>query len=192
MKYIKNFEQLSIAELINVVKKYGTNKIKQLLRYDEDVNKLYYNGNTLLIIACDYKNLYLVKDLIANGANVNIQNNNGKTALMFICSEYYSAGDLGYIYLIIKELINAGANVNLKDNDGKPTLLYCNEYESVKMLINAGADLNSKDRNGDDIFDYFFNKGTLIEKAIEKDFPEKYKNYLEIKEMENDINKYNL
>lgn len=192
MKYIKTFEELSNSELYSMINKYGNVKLKEILKYDKDINKRYDDGYTLLMLACKAKSLYLVRDLIKNNADVNLKNDSGETALMIACSGYSSSGDLGYRNLIIKELINAGANVNLKDLSSKCALLKTHDYDAIKILISAGADLNSKDKSGKDIFDYFYYDNISIEEKIQKDFPKKYKEYQDRKEMEKDIEKYNL
>ena len=76
----------------------------------------------------------IVKELIEEGANVNTQDENGKTILMF-------ASFRGYLE-IVKELIKAGADVNIKDKNGTTALIvasYKEHKEIVKELIEAGA-----------------------------------------------------
>ena len=53
----------------------------------------------------------VVKHLIENGANVNVQNNQGYTPLyLAVVLEHFKSAQL---------LFNAGADVNIKDNEGK-------------------------------------------------------------------------
>ena len=88
--------------------------------------------------------------LIAAGADVNLKDNNGKSALMHIWDLERDSGPENYMdsNLYIKKLIKAGANVNEKDMDGKTPLMYAVYPESVQYLIAAGADVNAKDKNG--------------------------------------------
>jgi ankyrin repeat protein len=69
------------------------------------------NRDYKLRYVAKFNDLDNVKYQLKHGANVNSQDNNGKTAL-------HEASIMGWTD-IIETLINAGANVNLKDNEGK-------------------------------------------------------------------------
>ena len=84
------------------------------------------------MIASYYGHLKTVKVLIDSGAKLNIQNNDGDTALMFASRRYNSAG--------VKELIDAGADPNIQNNNGDTALKIAsdNGYEkTVKLLKEA-------------------------------------------------------
>jgi len=70
----------------------------------------YESGYTPLMYASKYGYIEILKSLISNGADVNIEDNNDVTALM-------GASTFGYID-IVKILIKEGAKVNIKDNSG--------------------------------------------------------------------------
>ncbi len=75
-----------------------------------------------------------VEKLIGIGVDVNMQNNNGRTALMM------AAGN-GY-FEIVELLIEAGADNNLQDINGYTALKFAAGYgriEIVEFLINIGA-----------------------------------------------------
>ena len=81
--------------------------------------------------------------LIDAGADVNIKDKDGSTALMW-------ASDNGHTETV-KLLIDAGADVNIKNKYGRTALMWasrCNRKETVKLLIDAGADVNAKDEDG--------------------------------------------
>jgi uncharacterized protein len=87
-----------------------------------------------LISAASSNDLEAVKSSIAQGANVNDKDKDGKTALIY-ASEKGNAD-------IVKFLIAQGANVNAKDKDGKTALMYAADKghtDVVALLKNAGA-----------------------------------------------------
>ena len=101
-------------------------------------------GDSPLMLAA-YKNEKVIETLINLGANVNITNLDGETALMR-CSNIDSA-------LL---LINAGADVNAGDIHNLTALMRSVHYDSelVKILIKNGADVNARDFHGKTALDY--------------------------------------
>jgi ankyrin repeat protein len=69
------------------------------------------NQNTLLMVACRTSNLGLVELLISRGALVNLQNEDGDTALHIAASSDRSD-------TIMKCLLVAGANDKSRNNKG--------------------------------------------------------------------------
>lgn len=73
---------------------------------------------------------------------VNIKDEEGKTALMYIAATHEQSA-----VALLKSMILAGADVNAKDNEGNTALMFAAEYgltESVKTLVESGADANAK------------------------------------------------
>jgi len=94
-----------------------------------------YNQTALMLPIISAKTL---KHFIAYGANVNLLDNLGKSALMYQTNED-----------IIKLLIDKGADVNAFDKKGKSLLMYhIDEPEIVKMLLTKNIDINHKDEFG--------------------------------------------
>ena len=88
----------------------------------------------------------LIIELIEKGADLNIQDNGGKTALMYaiiIGNKEVENKE------VAEELIKAEADLNIQDNGGKTALMYAIKYmpDIAKELIEAGADLDILDAN---------------------------------------------
>ena len=151
--------------------------MKYIRLFESEKSLLNYINNI------DKKN---IKKLISSGADLNVQNRVGLTALIV-------AVVFNHIR-IIKLLINAGADLNIQDYNGDTALIHAADLTStypihgivvIKLLIDAGIDWNKKNNQGKDFLDYLNDKD---EKLIIKLYPNQYKKYLMIKGAE----KYNL
>src|SRR5690606_12437976 len=107
-----------------------------------------------------------IKLLIDNGANINLQNKNGKTALMIAVANIIS-----HNLLIEKVKLLINANVNLQDENGKTALTYALNVDSpievIRLLINNNANIYLQDIKGNTALIYILlhsNKNNLIEK----------------------------
>lgn len=122
-------------------------KIKIILKKNpNEATKESNNETTSLMLACliadDRIKTKIVKMLIRAGCNVNLQDNDGNTALS-VATRY---SDIK----IVKLLINAGSNVNLHNREGWTALMIASRYSNikiVKLLIDAGADVNMQNSN---------------------------------------------
>ena len=88
-------------------------------------------------------NLNLVRDLITLGANLDWQDDYGRTALHY-CGQYDHLE-------IAKMLIEAGADVNIQHDRGWTPLhifTFYNHSRIVGMLLDAGADKTISDNEG--------------------------------------------
>ena len=131
-------------ELNLIVKNFAQYKKIEFKKYDE-INKPLFDELSKPSFEIDFK---LVLELIKNGADLNLQNNAGLTALMM--AAYINKTE------IAKALIAAGADLNLQDKFGKTALMRAARWghtEIVKALIDAHADLNLQDNNGDTALD---------------------------------------
>lgn len=95
--------------------------------------------------SAESENLKKVKELVADGANVNIQDERGFTPLMW--ASYYGQTK------IVKELIAANADLDKQDEVGGTALLLAvsagpKNMETIKTLVDAGADISIKDDEG--------------------------------------------
>ncbi|KAJ3642022.1 hypothetical protein Zmor_028486 [Zophobas morio] len=87
----------------------------------------------------------VVKLLIEKGIDVNVQDGNGKTALLL-------AGENG-VYETAEMLLNSGASLNIVDNDKMNALHYASQSwkdnrDVIKLMIEKGIDVNVQDGNG--------------------------------------------
>lgn len=129
-------------------------RVELMLATGLDVNSPYSGrrmmiepGGTALMMATWKNKASTVKLLLSKGANVNVKDNYGYTALSH-----------AYDPEIVSILINAGADVNERDKEGQTILIgkvsrYCSEgdprvLETIKILIERGADVNAKDKRG--------------------------------------------
>lgn len=116
----------------------------------DDVNALYPSGKTDLIYAVLERDITKLRDLLARGANVDVRDERGKTALAYTRNSLENAQALE----IARALIAAGADVNLKDTIGMTVLMHAayqfddKDGKWLKMLLAAGADANAKDNYG--------------------------------------------
>lgn len=98
---------------------------------------------TALECAARNGNREILQLLIRSGADVNLVDNVGQTALMQIGEQATSD--------IVWDLINAGAKVNLADHDGDTALTEAassNDSDVVKTLLDAGAQVNQQNNDG--------------------------------------------
>lgn len=92
--------------------------------------------------ACHKGDLEKVKDLIAQGVDVNQRGSSTWFPLYMTCNKGHTE--------IVKELIKAGADVNLTADMGWTSLMNAAEYgfpDIVKILLEAGADVNATTDN---------------------------------------------
>ena len=102
-----------------------------------DLGKQFWDKNGNL------KSAKEIEDLILQGADVDVQVNKDKTALMI--ASYFGRED------VVRILLGAGADVNIKGDDGWTALTWAakkGHKEIVEMLLDGGANVNQKDNRG--------------------------------------------
>jgi len=114
-------------------------------------NKLAYNYLEYIMINKNDKialfeainSIELVKKLIHSKVDVNVENEDGMTVLMWVSLQNNKD--------IAKLLIENGANVNAESEDGETALMFTslqNSKDVAKLLIENGADVNAKSEDG--------------------------------------------
>ena len=117
-----------------------------------DVNACESDGRSPLMIASVRGKVNSVAFLLEHGANVNLQNKNGKTALHYAVIGYNGSCE------VFRCLIENGADVNAcLTNDKCTPLMQACDYGQVytaTCLIDYGAALDLQDKNGDTALHY--------------------------------------
>lgn len=169
LAYAIDADDFAIAKLLlaagadpNIIMSYlpvhsrHQNACKLLLSAGAEINtKNQYDGSTLLINACQFGyDQYFrcsVKELLAAGANPNIQNRQGRTALIYASiPASHLVGWQGPLDKI-QHLLAHGANPNIQDQYGRTALFYglgFRDGKIKKLLIEAGANPNIQDLEG--------------------------------------------
>lgn len=114
-----------------------------LNRPELDPNCRGLNGRPALLAYVWRDNKDRVEKLLAHGADVNIQDNDGDTAL-------HGAAENGD-YEIIEMLLDKGANPNARNKQGGTPLMWAAVFgnpEAARLLLNRGADPTMKDNDG--------------------------------------------
>lgn len=129
-----------------------------------------FTGETVLMNASFRGKQETVKLLIEHGANVNLKNHLGKTALM---------GAIPYPE-IVRMLLKHGADVNLTDRYGETALSLAlkqrdkadgerkKAYDKTAALLKRhGTDINTKDKNGKTALHLSFTKPEILQRLID-------------------------
>lgn len=159
--------------LMEFAEKWNPNAghLEPFLAKGVQVNAIDADGKTALIIAAasplDHKwGLDAVSHLIGRGADLNYQDNQGRTALM-------AAAENGRLE-IVKLLISKNPQVNTKDKEGKTALILAlqnGHLDVIEALVKGGADVDTKDNSGRTALDYaeeMFSKTRDMLKSKEK------------------------
>ena len=131
------------------------NRIQKLVQAGVDLNR----GMTsvgprqtldrILIQAVQELDRRLLRFLLEMGANINVKNDEGLTALANLvlsfackCNSYVKPYSFANITQMIQILIDAGADIDMPDKDGKTALSHALEHyspELAKFLVEKGA-----------------------------------------------------
>jgi ankyrin repeat protein len=102
-----------------------------LLRHGVQVNERQNVSGMTLLMYCHAKDQ--LDFLLGNGADVDIQDNDGKTALMHVLNNTH------FSFELVPELIRAGARADIEDKDGNKLVSYIiSGFEKV-FLENSGS-----------------------------------------------------
>jgi hypothetical protein len=109
----------------------------------EDIDSQDEYGNTLLLLACQYRCEDLVRIMLNKGADANAVNSSGACCLHFAC--YRESASIG----VAKILLKSGANPDVAESTfGCTPLHYCagtGDIEFCKLLLSYGAQIGALD-----------------------------------------------
>lgn len=111
------------------------------------VDRTNAKGQTALHLAAMDNNLTKVKNLISQGAKVNLQDDRNRTPLHW--AAYFNKNDS--YHKVIEALVENGAKINLKDKLNQTPLHFLVEYSSYKsigLLMKNDADIYAADKEG--------------------------------------------
>ena len=116
-----------------------------LLENGADVNKGANNNCTPLMIASKKGNVNNVACLIRHGADIDLQDEYGKTALHYAVENYHGSCE------VLSCLLENGADVNKGANNNCTPLMIASKMSNVNnvaLLIRHGADIDLQNKNG--------------------------------------------
>lgn len=117
-------------------------------RKKESESRLGFSGQTALMIAVSHGNTETIKQLLDAGADVNIANSEGETALLSFTDHYYVDKDNKATGISL--LLDANANLNVPNNSGETPLIRAAALLIPRVattLLNHGADFRSRVMN---------------------------------------------
>lgn len=132
-------------KLIHAISYNNLSMVKHIVALGVNLNKTdsRYNRTPLMHAGSVLSDIKIIKYLIFKGADVNVQNNKGRSALHMSVVSINTD--------IINFLLNSGADINIIDNEGSTPLHWAAEIKRTNImhiLIKYGADLYTKDNMG--------------------------------------------
>ena len=128
--------------------------LKRILLQRPKINTPRENGRTVIFEAIVYNNLELLKQLLNNGADPNVMDNEGNTPLSVLIDDGLKIARirerehfLERIVFILKYRVD----VDMVDKDGRTIYhkaVIANDLEVVEKLLTKKANLNIKDKQG--------------------------------------------
>jgi ankyrin repeat protein len=131
---------------LGLAAKYGRKEIATLLLdAGADISEMerLLGGRPLLVWAAATCDTSLVGSLISKGADLEVRDRKGRTALLYVISKRE--------FEMAAFLVRRGADVNGGDRKGRTPLMEAavlGEVALVKMLVEAGADVQARTKDG--------------------------------------------
>ena len=120
------------------------------------ISRIKVSGLTPLMYAAKRNNVECLKTLIDRGANLNLQDNRGRTAIMIAAS---------YDNKEAAQLLANSADLNLQNKQGETALMLAaegNNFEITQILLDHRADKTIKDASGKTASDLAEKNGHIV------------------------------
>ena len=146
-----NKDFLPKDKFFDVCKNGTTTDVKNAISAGANVNTVWAyknyskkNFTPLMVAVCDNPNFDVVSELIAQGAKIDMQDANKRTALMWAVLRCIENPDSEVSFEAVRVLIANGADVNLQDNDDKTVLMLALEgAQNLDVIFRCFGDKNS-------------------------------------------------
>jgi ankyrin repeat protein len=147
--------------------------IEKLINDGASPDALNKEGETHLYYAVKWKNVEQVIYLLGKGADPNLQNPSGKTALMAAFHLIYTNSDRPKVeeaQQMIRLLLDSGADPNLQDKDGNTVMMHIPRREFAEQFLSAGADPTIKNSQGRTVLHrwYSFLNRSLLDTVVSR------------------------
>ena len=106
--------------------------VKVLLKYGAKINDPDREGNTPLMIAVQKGCCQIVKYLCEKGADPNLQNAKGETAIIIAAANIHISED--HVIYIVNTIVAHGGNINIQDSRGRSAIFYAIEKNKVRVV----------------------------------------------------------
>ena len=145
---LKTVSQLNLEEIKYYLREYNKDKFNHVLA-DYPTRDQEYKDKLFVWLPNNIENVNknirkeIFHYLIDNGANVNVQDEFGFTALFISSRKPYKD--------LVELLLQQGGDVNIPDKYGNTVLLLASvdgDKDMIKIFLQYGADVNVADRNG--------------------------------------------
>ena len=128
-------------EIIDAVKSNDLNTVKSIIEEDKNQVNTHDNRNCYAIhYACNIDSVDIVRYLVENGANINVQDVDGDIPISWALARGHKD--------IAKLLIEKGADLNISNNNGYTLLhwaAFSSDGEIAQLFIDKGVNLNTVD-----------------------------------------------
>lgn len=137
---------------------------KFLLERGADLNFQSPDGKTILMRSISDRNL--VEELFKHGANLNLVDRDGNTALHLFLNKPWDPSDR-YRKESLEHLLLLPFEIGIQNREGLSPLMMVVDSEVVRLLLSRGADPNLKDTQGDSLLHRLLKTNSYVQDTFE-------------------------